>query len=230
MDSQNMAALVNVSMFLLILSALPFLAFVGYVVLNSPLATPLVRWRAENAFRKQNYALAAKLYTQLQHWQEHLEGHVYARKAAQSLEMAGSLREALEHYRLAEDWPKVGQLLQETGQMAEAKAVYLEHQLFARLVLCYEQENAFLQAGLLYEQELDKRHKAEQSYKKALNDKDPEVRLSAQLHLVRLYLATERAEEARSLFAEVDQEMNSSAQFQEFPELQALRARVGTLL
>lgn len=230
MDSQNMAMLVNVSMFLLLLSALPVGIFAAYVVLNSPLATPLVRWRAEKAFRKQNYALAAKLYTQLQHWQEHLEGHVYARKAAQSLEMAGSLREALEHYRLAEDWPKVGQLLQETGQLEEAKAVYREHQLFARLVLCYELENDFLQAGLLYEQELDKRHKAEQNYKKALNDKDPEVRLSAQLYLVRLYLATERAEEARSLFAQVDQEMNSSVQFQEFPELQVLRTTIGQLL
>lgn len=230
MDSNNMAALVNVSMFLLLLSAIPFLAFVGYIAFNSPLSAPLVRRRADKAFRKQNYALAARLYTTLQDWQEHLEGNIYARKAAQSLEMIGSLREAIEHYRRAEDWAKVGQLLQETGQHEEAKQVYLAHQLFARLVLCYEQENNFLAAGRLYEEVLDKRHRAEQSYKKALSDRNPEVRLSAQLYLVRIYQTSERLSEAQALFAQVEQEMDSSAQFQEFPDLQALRARIGQLL
>jgi len=230
MNGDQFAFLINSSMVLLIASVIPLLAFFAYIVLNSPIATPLVRARAERAFKRQKYALAAKLFLKLQDWQHILEGNVYARKAAQSLEMTGSIKQAIECYRWAEDWPKVGQLLQETGQLEEAKQVYSEHQLFARLALCYEQEGKFLEVGKLYEQELDNLHKAEQHYKKAASNPDPESYLQARLFLARLYVKMQRQEEAQSLLEQVNSEMDASAQYQEFPELQALRAEVSKLL
>lgn len=204
----------------------PFVILLGYIIFNSPLAAPLYRSLAERHFKKKKYLPAAKLYQKLHHFQEHLEGLVYAKKAALAYEMAGSIQEALESYRRAQDWPKVGQLLVELGKIEQARELYREQGLHQRLALLYEQENQYLEAGQIYLFELKSLHKANSCLRRACDSSDPERRLQAHLHLSQVHLGLKRLSEARAEFELADREINSSPQFQEFPDLLQLRAQV----
>jgi tetratricopeptide (TPR) repeat protein len=165
---QQMASLINLSSILIILPLL-FLALViiGFI-LFSPMGTPVFKSLAAWALKNKNYPLAARLFSRLYHWHEIVGGEVYARQAGAAWEQAGDLREALFFYQKGEDWPKVGQLLMETGRPEQAIEVFREHKLPARLAFCYEQMDNFLGAGELYELELDNHHKALRFYDKAL--------------------------------------------------------------
>lgn len=230
MNQAQMASLINISALFVVLPMLALIGAIIYIVLNSPIGAPWFRWRAESHFKAKRFEKAAKAYEKLHHMQELVEGPVYGRKAALSHEMSGKLREAIRWYERSEDWPKMGQLLMEAGDHARAAEVFEAHDLPARLALCYEEQENYIAAGEVYELRLHNFHRAEQQYRRAGLSTDPETTLKARLLLARVQHQLGRREEAQSAFAVVHQELDSSVQYQEFPELQALRTEVRQLL
>lgn len=226
----NFASLMNIATLLLLLSALPLLCFIGYVIINSPIGAPLHKALAERAFAKKNYASAAKGFIKLHDLQANLEGDVYAKKAAQSLELSGNLREARRWYEMAEDWAKLGQLYLEAGQFDEALEIFEKHGLHNRLAQVYELQEQWLKVADIYEKQLKNPHKAEPMYRKALQSEDPETQITAQLSLARLLMAMQRREEAEKFFALAETTLNSSPQYVEFPALWDLHAQVQSSL
>lgn len=230
MTETHTAQLFNLSSLIFVGSIVPFTLFLIYVILNSPVATPILRIWAEQAFKNKNYRRAAPLYKKLDFFQAQLEGDIYLKKSALAYELAGSIQEALEAYRKAQEWPKVGQLLTELGKIEQAKEVYLENGLFQRLALLYEQEKNYLAAGKIYADQLQARHKAELALRRALDDSNPEVFLEARLLLVLLYVHMERFDEAQEQFQAANAVLESSVQYQEFPILIRLRDKAQFML
>lgn len=224
------STLINYSMLLMLLPGTLVIVGLVYVLINSPMGSPVFRRLADSAFKRKNYLKAAQLYTKLHDLQVLMEGNVYARKAALSLELGGNLREAQRWYEKADDWAKVGQLMLEAGHRVQAIEVFKAHDLPARLALCYEQGNDHVNAGEVYELQLNNLRKAEQHYKKAAASTDRETYLQAKLRLARVYHQLKRAEDSQIALDEVSREISSSAQYQEFPELLALHRSVEQLL
>lgn len=225
-NPQSMSGLVNFSAILIIGPILLVLAMVIWLILNSPAGAPFFKALAEWAFNSKQYQRAARWYAKLHEMQELIEGPIYARKAAQSYELAGNLREAQRWYEKGDDWAKVGQLLMEAGNHTQALEVFKSHDLPARLAHCYEVLQNYLEAGLVYEEQLHNLHKAEVFYRKASSSQDIETQLKAKLMLARIYHKLERQEDAQNFFDEVSRVLNSSAQYQEFPELLELHRGV----
>lgn len=226
----NYSTLINYSMIFMLFPAFMMAAIIGYIILNSPMGAPVFRWLADSAFKKKNYLRAAERYAKLHELQVLMEGNIYARKAALSMELGGNLREAQRWYEKADDWVKVGQLLLESGKREQAIEIFKLHDLPARLAHCYEQSDDFLNAGEVYEFQLNNLRKAEQHYKRAANSQDRETFLHAKLRLARVYHQLERPEDAQSAYAEASREIESSVQYQEFPDLLALQAEVRSLI
>lgn len=230
LNPQQASSLINISALLLIGPMVILIGLIAYVLINSPLGAPLFKPMAEQAFRKKQYAKAAKLYIKLNDLLELMEGSQYARKAAQCFELGGNLREALRWYEKADDWTRVGQLLMEAGDYDKAAEVFAAHQLPAKLAHCYEQSEDFLRAGDVYEFQLKNLHKAEFNYKKAAGSPDKETLLEAKLRLARVYHRLTRSEDARGAFDDASREIASSPQYQEFPDLLNLQRDVRDLL
>lgn len=220
------AQAVNLGFYLILACSLPLIGFFVYIVVNSPIFAPVFRILAAQAMKHKKYAWAAKFYSKLHFFQHEIEGLKYAKLAAQAYEFNGDLRKAQESYREAEEWPKLGQMLIEAGKMEQAKELFLEQQLFSRLAQVYELEEDDYQAAQVYHFQLNNLHKAESAYRRAMRASDTEVRLSAQLQLARLYHQRQRRKEAQALLQESLDEINSSPQFQEFPELLKIRDQV----
>lgn len=220
------AQAVNVSLLLIILCSLPLFAFFIYIIVNSPVFTPVYKKWADRAMKKKKYAQAAKLYMKLHFFQHQLEGLKYARAAAQAYELNGNLSQAQDAYREAEEWAKLGQMLIESGKFAQAIELFQEHQLYTRLAQAYELQEDFLMAGKIHHHELNNLHKAESFYKRAQRHKDTETRLSAQLFLSLLFHQMNRSDESQEILSETESEINSNPQFQEFPDLLKLRERI----
>lgn len=229
-NPQQASSLINLSAILLIGPIVLLLVCFAYVVIFSPVGAPLFKIMAESALKNKKYLQAARLYVKLHDMLELMEGTVYARKAAQSFELGGNLREAQDWYAKGEDWAKVGQLLMEAGQYAKALEIYKHHDLPARLAHCYEQLEDPLKAAEVYEKQLKNLHKAEMYYKKAAAFPDKEISLTAKLKLARVFLQLERLDEAQESMLEVSREIASSAQYQEFPELLQLLNDVKLLM
>ncbi|MEZ0373131.1 MAG: hypothetical protein ACAI44_28830 [Candidatus Sericytochromatia bacterium] len=226
MNPEHYSALLNMSAILLVVPMSLLALGIAYILFNSPVGAPVYRRMADKAFQKKQYTRAANLYAKLHDLQVLLEGNVYARKAAQCHEFSGNLQEAQIWYEKADDWAKVGQLLMEAGAIERAIEVFRDHDLPSRLAMCYEQLQDHLNAGQIYEFELNNPHKAEVIYKKAVASKDKETSLLGKLMLARVYHRLTRSEEALSTLAEVSREIDSSAQYQEFPDLLDLQQRV----
>ncbi len=226
MNPQNVGSAVNLSMALLFISFVPLALFVGYIVINSPIGTPIFKALAERHFQKKRYAKAAKAYIKLHDLQVQLEGPVYARKAALSLEFSGNLREARRWYEKSEDWAKLGQLSLEAGETQAALDIFVEHQLYPRMTQVYELKEQWIEAGDIYWEQLQNAHKAENAFRRASHSTDPETKITAELKLASLYHQMKRKEEAQALLERAQAQLQSSPQFVEFPELLALHETV----
>lgn len=226
MNPQHVSSAMNLSMILLLVSFVPFVLFLGYVIINSPIGAPLFKGLAERQFQKKRYAKAAKNYIKLHDLQVHLEGLVYAKKAAQSLELSGNLRDARRWYEKAEDWAKLGQLSLEAGETEAAQAIFAEHGLYPRLTQIYELKEQWIAAGDVYWEHLKNAHKAENAFRKASHSPDPETKITAELKLALLYYRLKRQPEAEQCLASAQTQLQSSAQFIEFPDLLALHEMV----
>lgn len=229
-NPENVSSLINMSATLVLIPLILIIALFAYIILHSPIGAPVFKRLAEKAFQKKEFSEAARHYAKLHHLQELIEGTAYARKAALSYEMAGNLSEAVRWYGIAEDWGKLGQLYIDTGAMAQAIALFKEKRIPSRLAQCYEQIENYLFAAQIYQFDLQQMHKAELLYRKACQSDDKETLLTAKLMLANLYFHTERKAESLGLFEEVQMELESSVQYQEFPALLQLFNNLERLL
>lgn len=208
------------------------MALVLGMILFSPMGTPLFKSFADWCYRHKYYKLAAWLYTRLYHWQELMGGTAYARQAALAYEQAGNFREALIFYEKAEEWGKFGQLLLETGNLEEAMEVFRTHRLPARLAFCYEQTGHFIEAGELYEQELDNHIKALRFYEKALQQPSlsPSERIRVRLLMARTFLRLGKPEESQAQLELAEALWKRSEDVDKQDSLKALHTQVLALL
>ncbi len=227
--TKQFAELSNLSMILLVVSILPFMGFFAYVLLRSPLFSPVYVWRAKRAYKKKSYARAAKLYERLHDLEGVRKGNMYAKKAAQSHELAGQLRVARDWYAKAADYNKVGALMVEAGQIEDAIALYQQEKMPQRLALLYENQESFLEAAAIY-RELKQPRKEESMYRKATFKGDPAGAQEAKLHLARLYHQLQRVEESRRFFEEASAAIENEPALQQSSKLLKLRDDVAFLL
>jgi len=230
MNPESVGSAVNLSMALLFISFVPLALFLGYIIFNSPIGTPIFRWLGERQFQKKQYAKAAQTYIKLHDLQVQLEGFIYAKKAALSLELSGNLREARRWYEKCEDWAKLGQLSLEAGETDAALEIFAEHGLHARMIQVYELKEQWIAAGDVYQEQLQNAHKAENAYRRASHSEDPETKITAELKLAQLYHQMQREQDARELLQSAQTQLQSSPQFVEFPDLLALHSAVREMI
>lgn len=226
---KHFAELSNISMILLVFSMLPFLGLFAYILIKSPVFSPVHHWRAERAFAQKNYAKAARLFDRLHDFEALRHGNIYAKKAALSYEMAGQLRLARDWYIKAQDFSKVGALLVESGKVDEAIELYQTENLPQRLAQLYEDQERFVEAAQVY-RSLRQPRKQENMYRKAMIKGDDAKIQEARLLLAQLYLEQKRIDEARRFFSEASEAMADSDAYDHLAALLQLRDQVEFLL